>query len=155
MDDVEVPDITEQELQEFATALLALATALLALAEDEDNELLGTLLLALCEDLQPRSQRYGPRGPYSVEAREKVADVLLNYASARRFKAWMRMLHDAFWHLHNLIEHNEIFVSTGRKPQRLVKYQLMAFLIKYGGESLIKTASTLAFGDGTTHIYSQ
>lgn len=50
---------------------------------------------------------------------------------------------------------NPLFQSTGRKPQRHVKYQLATFLFRYGtlGSDAIGTAIRLSLGLGTVMLY--
>lgn len=60
-----------------------------------------------------------------------------------------------FYLLHDKISSNRIFESTGRKPQRPVKYQLATFLIRYGllGSDTLDTALKLNIGHGTVFLY--
>jgi hypothetical protein len=50
---------------------------------------------------------------------------------------------------------NPIFQSTGRRPQRHIKFQLGCFLIRYGciGSDTIGTAQKLSIGFGTVFLY--
>ncbi|KZP34567.1 hypothetical protein FIBSPDRAFT_719687, partial [Athelia psychrophila] len=60
---------------------------------------------------------------------------------------------DTFWHLHDLISGDPIFVSTGIKPQRPVQFQLAAFLCRSGAVSGIKTSSIVGIAEGTAYNY--
>ncbi|KDQ09814.1 hypothetical protein BOTBODRAFT_82826, partial [Botryobasidium botryosum FD-172 SS1] len=64
-----------------------------------------------------------------------------------------RMTRESFWHLHSLIQDDPLFLSRGNRAQRPVKYQLTAFLIRFGGETLVKTADTLSIAEGTAYNY--
>lgn len=59
----------------------------------------------------------------------------------------------SFWSLHELIADDEIFVSTGRKPQRPVRYQLAAFLCRMGALGNIRTAGFCAISEGSVRDY--
>lgn len=54
-----------------------------------------------------------------------------------------------------LLEQNPIFESTGRKPQRPVRYQLACFLVRYGirGADPLQAAHKLGIGFGTVFLY--
>lgn len=65
----------------------------------------------------------------------------------------LRMDRDSFWHLHDLISEDPIFVSTGKKPQRPPSYQLAAFLARMGALGNIKTAGFCAIAEGTVRLY--
>ncbi len=62
---------------------------------------------------------------------------------------------DTFDRLVALLAQNPIFDSTGRKPQRHVKYQLAAFLFRYGrlGTDSLDVAQKLGIGHGTVVLY--
>ena len=53
------------------------------------------------------------------------------------------------------LETLDIFESTGRKPQRPVRYQLGCFLIRFGmrGSDTLTTAQMMGIGHGTVHLY--
>ena len=66
-----------------------------------------------------------------------------------------RMSRDTFDRLVALLESNPLFTSTGKKPQRPVRYQLACFLMRYsvrGGDSL-HAAKQLGIGLGTVFLY--
>ncbi|KAG2088364.1 uncharacterized protein F5147DRAFT_527218, partial [Suillus discolor] len=63
------------------------------------------------------------------------------------------MHRDSFWHLHNLISGDPIFVSTSNRPQRPVYYQLATFLCRLGAESGLKTAGVMSIAEGSVYIY--
>jgi hypothetical protein len=65
------------------------------------------------------------------------------------------MSRDTFRHLLHLIEDDPIFVSTSRKPQRPVAYQLAAFLYHAGAEDPLKAASIVCIAEGTIYGYSK
>ena len=60
-----------------------------------------------------------------------------------------------FDRLVHLLEPNPIFKSTGRKPQRLVCYQLACFLLRYGtrGADTLQATHKLGVGFGTVFLY--
>lgn len=60
-----------------------------------------------------------------------------------------------FYRLVHILEQNPIFQSTGRKPQRPVRYQLACFLLRYGtrGASAMQAAHKLGIGFGTVFLY--
>jgi len=59
----------------------------------------------------------------------------------------------SFWYIHDCIKDDPIFVSTGRRPQRPVKYQLAAFLSRVGSDSAVKTAGVIAIAEGAVYNY--
>ena len=61
----------------------------------------------------------------------------------------------SFWYIHDLIKGNIIFKSTGKRPQRPVKYQLAVFLIRFGGMTGTKAALTGAVAEGSVWKYSK
>ena len=65
------------------------------------------------------------------------------------------MSRDAFWHVHGLIQHDPIFQSSGQKPQRPVKYQLAAYLVRFGSNTSIRTAAILSLAEGTVYLYTR
>ena len=64
-----------------------------------------------------------------------------------------RMDRQSFWHLHDLIKHDAVFISTGRRPQRPVKYQLATFLCRVGSDSAVKTAAVISIAEGSVYQY--
>ena len=54
----------------------------------------------------------------------------------------------SFWYIHDLVEDNPIFQSTGKWPQRPSKYQLAAFFSKVGSDSVVKTAAIISISEG-------
>ena len=66
-----------------------------------------------------------------------------------------RMGRNMFDRLVHLLAENPIFISSGKKPQRPVKYQLGAFLVRYGhrGSDTLDAAKRLALGHGTVEKY--
>lgn len=64
-----------------------------------------------------------------------------------------RVDRETFWHLHDLISRDSIFVSTGVRPQRPVKVQLAAFLCRCGAVSGIKSSSIICIAEGTVYGY--
>lgn len=55
----------------------------------------------------------------------------------------------------NKLEQNLIFRSTGKRPQRAVRYQLATFLMRYGtlGSDIMPVANKMGIGTGTVHNY--
>lgn len=66
-----------------------------------------------------------------------------------------RMTAQSFWHLHDLICDDPIFISTGRRPQRSVKYQLATFLCQMGAEAGVKTAGVMSITEGSVFVYTR
>ena len=60
---------------------------------------------------------------------------------------------ESFWNLYDLIRHDPIFISDGRRPQRSPLIQLATFLGYVGGESGIKTALGMSIAEGTVWLY--
>lgn len=54
----------------------------------------------------------------------------------------------SFEHLLELIQEDTAFRSTGRKPQLPVRYQLAAFLGRFGSETAVRLATTLGISEG-------
>lgn len=67
------------------------------------------------------------------------------------------MSRDTFDRIVNLLADNLIFQSQGRKPQRHVKFQLAAFLLRYGrrGSDAFVVSRDLGIGAGTVFLYCQ
>jgi len=148
-----------------------LAALLIAESQDEEEELIALLVLALAFS-QPETNRHGPHGPYIQEKAEGFFDLLLDKFSERMFKGFCRcvaiwecfqlnfntvnrMSRNAFWHVHGLIQDDPIFQSTGCRLQHPVKYQLVAFLLKFGENSSLQTAGVLAIAEGTVYLYAK
>ncbi|EJF58572.1 hypothetical protein DICSQDRAFT_66655 [Dichomitus squalens LYAD-421 SS1] len=62
---------------------------------------------------------------------------------------------DAFWHLHDLVKDDPVFVSAGKKPQRPSWLQLAVFLCHMGNESAVKTASFASVSEGAVFLYTE
>ncbi|KAF8836722.1 hypothetical protein BDN67DRAFT_1031877 [Paxillus ammoniavirescens] len=141
--------------RQHASLLEALAISQLANADDDDKTLLGLAIgvLALEESKLARTQKYGSRGSYDQLKSNDFYEVLLHRSSECQFKAWFWMTQEAFWHVHDLVHHDPIFISTGKHPQRAVHYQLSTFLCHLGGESGIKVASVMSIAEGTAYLY--
>lgn len=62
---------------------------------------------------------------------------------------------ETFEHLVAALEDCEIFRSTGKKPQRPVRYQLGCLLTQYGqpGSNAFSTAESMGIGVGLVYIY--
>lgn len=67
------------------------------------------------------------------------------------------MSRETFDKLVGLLEKDPIFLSTGPRPQRAVRYQLAAFLLRYAGEGsdAIGVSNKLGIGEGTVFKYCQ
>jgi hypothetical protein len=67
------------------------------------------------------------------------------------------MSRETFDRLVGLLEKDPIFLSTGPRPQRAVRYQLAAFLLRYAGEGsdAIGVSNKLGIGEGTVFKYCQ
>ncbi|KAF8870639.1 hypothetical protein CPB84DRAFT_1692891 [Gymnopilus junonius] len=59
----------------------------------------------------------------------------------------------SFWYIHDLIQDDPIFKSTGKRPQQPPKYQLATFLSHVGSDSAIKTAAIMSIAEGTVYEY--
>lgn len=59
----------------------------------------------------------------------------------------------SFQYLVDLIRDDEVFLSTGRKPQRPPWYQLAVFLNRYGLTPIEKTAEESSIAEGTVYLY--
>jgi len=64
------------------------------------------------------------------------------------------MSRSAFLRVHELIKDDAVFLSCGKRPQRPVNYQLVVFLLKFGGLPGIKFAGVLSLAEGTVSLYS-
>ena len=66
-----------------------------------------------------------------------------------------RLSRSTFDQLVALLADNPIFISRGLRPQRHVKFQLSAFLMRYGqlGSSALAVAMELSIGEGTVFLY--
>ncbi|KAG8723043.1 hypothetical protein FRC09_004984 [Ceratobasidium sp. 395] len=71
--------------------------------------------------------------------------------SERRFKEYFRVNRASFARLFDLIKEDNVLRSKGKKPQLPVKYQLAAFLGRFGAEMAGKMASTLGISEGTIY----
>ncbi|THU87950.1 hypothetical protein K435DRAFT_866748 [Dendrothele bispora CBS 962.96] len=110
-------------------------------------QVIGTSLMAYGDGLD----RDGECGPYFQYPKSKdYFDCCLN-AADRNFRVGKPM----FDHLVFMLEPNPIIHSTGQKPQRPVKYQLAAFLFRYGtlGSDVAGTAHKLGIGYGSVINY--
>lgn len=65
------------------------------------------------------------------------------------------MSRETFDKLVGLLENDPIFLSTGARPQRAVRYQLAAFLLRYAaeGSDAIGVSNKLGIGEGTVYNY--
>lgn len=117
--------------------------------------------------------RLGPRGPYNqIGKSEDFFRVSLSWPERwfrKQFRCAMgkncdvrlltlpssRMSRQTFDWVVALLEENPIFKSTGRRPQRLVKFQLATFLVRYGmrGADTLSVAQQLSLGHGTVFLY--
>ncbi|KAG1859739.1 hypothetical protein F4604DRAFT_1930457 [Suillus subluteus] len=72
------------------------------------------------------------RGPYiQWQKCNQFFDISLSWPD-RDFRHEYRVGRATFDRLVQILEQNPIFESTGRKPQRPVRYQLACFLLRYG-----------------------
>ena len=67
------------------------------------------------------------------------------------------MSRETFDRLVSLLEEDLIFLSSGPQPQRAVRYQLAAFLLRYAreGSDAIGVSNKLGIGEGTVFKYCQ
>ncbi|TBU62407.1 hypothetical protein BD310DRAFT_48728 [Dichomitus squalens] len=127
----------------LSSHLRTAAILLLADARDDMERFtaLSVARLAFRHREKERSRKFGVRGPYNQVKSEDFFEIILRLSSIRWFKSWLRMDRDAFWHLHDLVKDDPVFVSAGKKPQRPSWLQLAVFLCRMGNESAVKTAS--------------
>jgi hypothetical protein len=64
-----------------------------------------------------------------------------------------RMGREAFDHVLDIIKDDPIFVSTGKKPQRSAKHQLMVFLLRVGGRLAQESANVGSVSEGSVYQY--
>ncbi|KAI0643112.1 hypothetical protein C8Q79DRAFT_928866 [Trametes meyenii] len=97
----------------------------------------------------------GSRGPYDQIPKSKDFFSCCLQAPDRAFRHMFRVGRDTFDRLVELLAQNPIFTSTGRRPQRHVKYQLGTFLIRYAsrGSDTLWVSQKLSIGFGTVFIY--
>lgn len=69
--------------------------------------------------------------------------------------SFVRMSRETFNKTVRLLEKNPIFTSTGRRPQRAVRYQLATFLMRYGqrGSGVMAVSKKMGIGYGTVFLY--
>jgi hypothetical protein len=60
---------------------------------------------------------------------------------------------DAFDRVLDIIKEDPIFVSTGKKPQRSAKHQLMVFLLRVGGRLAQESADVGSVSEGSVYQY--
>lgn len=141
-----------------AKGLRKIAIILFATSEDEDDELVA-LLVARQASRRERlaNGRLGPRGRYDRAKSTDFFELLVEHFTERQFKAWIRyvcnhpstlfkskllkfirMSRESFWHLHELIQDDPVFLGGPRSPQRPVAQQLAAFLCYVGAEPGLK-----------------
>jgi hypothetical protein len=65
------------------------------------------------------------------------------------------MSREAFDHVHDLIKDDEEFISDGNRPQREVKIQLAAFLVRVGNTSAQKTGDVTGISEGAVYLYCE
>lgn len=67
------------------------------------------------------------------------------------------MSRETFNRLVGLLEKDPIFLSRGPRPQRAVRYQLAAFLLRYAGEGndVVGVSNKLGIGEGSVFNYCQ
>lgn len=97
----------------------------------------------------------GLRGPYN---QWKKCDMFFEIALSwpdRDFRSEFRVSRVTFDRLVCLLEQDPIFYSTGKKPQRPVRYQLACFLMRYGtrGADSLQVAHKLGIGFGSVFTY--
>lgn len=141
---------------------------LLSIAEDIDDEILALMFL-FTSFKKVASSKHGRHGRYWTD-RHDFSEDLLNRVSDKLFRSFCRcvissafeltiltstrMSREAFWHVHDLIAGDTIFLSRGRRPQRPVSYQLVAYLVKFGGMPGIKAVGTLGLAEGSVSKYA-
>ncbi|KAJ7154412.1 hypothetical protein C8R43DRAFT_1126492 [Mycena crocata] len=97
----------------------------------------------------------GSRGSYDQIPKSVDFFSVCLRAPDREFRHMFRIGRNMFDYLVKELAENTIFHSTGRRPQRHVKYQLGCFLIRYGtiGSDTLGTAQKLSVGFGTVFLY--
>jgi hypothetical protein len=63
------------------------------------------------------------------------------------------MSRSSFDHLLNIIHSDPIFLSTGRRPQRAVKYQLAIFLMRLRAETAMCVSTVASIAEGSIYTY--
>ncbi|TBU21487.1 hypothetical protein BD311DRAFT_229768 [Dichomitus squalens] len=141
----------------LSSHLRTAAILLLADARDDMERFtaLSVARLAFRHREKERSRKFGVRGPYNQVKSEDFFEIILRLSSIRWFKSWLRMDRDAFWHLHDLVKDDPVFVSAGKKPQRPSWLQLAVFLCRMGNESAVKTASFASVSEGAVFLYTE
>jgi len=142
---------------------------------DPEDDALQYVALRVLESAQSMSGS-GSRGPYNGIARSKDYFPTLLQQPDQRFRYVFRSVNNKCLHylpvpdlkdlvfrlsrstfdrLVALLADNPIFISRGKRPQRHVKFQLAAFLMRYGrlGSSALAVAMELSIGEGTVFLY--
>ncbi|CAE6534513.1 unnamed protein product [Rhizoctonia solani] len=75
--------------------------------------------------------------------------------SERRFRRIYRISKNTFERVSSRLSENPIFTSTGPRPQRPVKYQLAAFLLRYGHgySDAFRPHAEMSIGEGSVFNY--
>ncbi|KAG8740497.1 hypothetical protein FRC10_004263 [Ceratobasidium sp. 414] len=136
--------------------ILLLASYLLLISEDDDEAELAFSILSLGQallvyNIKSLIQRRRRRGPYTKDRTQAHCDRIMNRESERTFKEWFRVNRATFTHLLNLIKEDAVFRSKGRKPQLPARYQLAAFLARFGSEMTGKIGITIGISVGSVY----
>jgi hypothetical protein len=140
---------------------------------DPKDDVLGHVALRVLE-LADSMSGNGSRGPYNGIVCSKDYFPALLQQPDQRFRYVFRSVNmnlkfffdylkylifrlsrSTFDRLVALLANNPIFTSRGKHPQRHVKFQLAAFLMRYGrlGSSALSVAMELSIGEGTVFLY--
>ncbi|KAG9029037.1 hypothetical protein FS837_003668 [Tulasnella sp. UAMH 9824] len=119
------------------------------------HEVTGIACQVLAESEELFGGREGTRGPYFQFAKsEDFFQRSLSWPD-RWFRRVFRMSRATFDRVVALLEKNDVFQSSGKRPQRPVKFQLACFLIRYGvrGAETLDPAQKVSLGHGTVFLY--
>ncbi|KAJ3712651.1 hypothetical protein C8R42DRAFT_313172 [Lentinula raphanica] len=146
------------DLLEASALLEDLNDTALPLDDPEDDLLEDTELLELAAVMMIQGaleiEGDGTRGAYNQFPKSLDWFPISLQQPDRWFRGNYRMGRVMFDNLVSLLAQNPIFHSPKRR-QRHVKFQLAAFLIRYGqrGSPVFDVASKLGLGFGTVHLY--
>ncbi|KAG8690006.1 hypothetical protein FRC09_012173 [Ceratobasidium sp. 395] len=131
------------------------ASYLLLISEDDDEAELAYSMILLGQTVllyfirSTRRQRL--RGPYDKTRTREMVDRIMHRETEKTFKLWFRVNRASFRHILNLIKEDTVFRSKGKKPQLPAKYQLAAFLARFGAEVPGRVGTTLGISQGSIY----
>ncbi|OCB86821.1 hypothetical protein A7U60_g5994 [Sanghuangporus baumii] len=147
-----MPQSRQYSLITTAAFFSFLSTILLLTSETDLDDITG--IIVAYEACRLLSGRQGiSRGPYDASHSEDFLENLLHKSTDRRFKAYFRVDRTSFTRLNDLIKNHDVFISTGKRPQRPSWYQLAVFLLRYGLTHTEKAAEEASIAEGTVYLY--